>query len=257
MEKLLEAVNTLVKLTHPEKLRQLADLIKGLDSSNKTSVARRWQASSLSKKSLLDTLQAWEETSIPRQELAGIILGACSSIHSDTSNGKVELVWTGPETTIVPVRQTVSVLKEVIDKAQDSLFIVSFVITDITDIVMDLEVALERGVSLSILTESVKKKGGTLDYDPGERIAKRLPSASVYYWPADCRPNSGVGSVHAKCAVADESVAFITSANLTGHALEYNMELGTLITGGRIPVDLKNHLNALVLTKVVRSLTDV
>ncbi|WP_422449532.1 MULTISPECIES: DISARM system phospholipase D-like protein DrmC [unclassified Endozoicomonas] len=253
MEKLLEAVNNLVKSTHPDKLRQLAMLIKDAEPPiNQTAFANSWKASSLSRGKLLCTLQEWDESCISKYELAGMILGACSSAHSGNSNGSVELVWTGPDTTIVPVRQTSAVLHEVIDKAQHSLFIVSFVITDIKATATALEAAINRGVKLSILTESSKERGGSLDYDPGENIANRLPLASVYYWPEENRPDGGIGSVHAKCAVADDSLAFITSANLTGYALEHNMEMGALITGGRVPGNLKNHLDALILTNIVK-----
>ena len=34
----------------------------------------------------------------------------------------------------------------------------------------------------------------------------------------------GRGSPHAKAIVADEAVALVTSANLTGHALAHNIE---------------------------------
>ncbi len=37
--------------------------------------------------------------------------------------------------------------------------------------------------------------------------------------------------IRAKVAVADDEVCFITSANLTGHAMEQNMEVGVLISG--------------------------
>ena len=58
-------------------------------------------------------------------------------------------------------------------------------------------------------------------------------------------------AVHAKCAVADSKLAFITSANLTTAAMERNMELGMLIRGGSVPQQLRQHLAALVNTKVV------
>jgi hypothetical protein len=51
--------------------------------------------------------------------------------------------------------------------------------------------------------------------------------------------------------VADGDVCFITSANLTGHAMEQNMEAGVLLTGGQIPKLLLEHLQALVDTKTV------
>ena len=59
------------------------------------------------------------------------------------------------------------------------------------------------------------------------------------------------GRVHAKVDVADGSSCFITSANLTGHAMEKNMEAGVLTSGGHIPGLLNKHLRALVDTKVI------
>jgi phosphatidylserine/phosphatidylglycerophosphate/cardiolipin synthase-like enzyme len=35
--------------------------------------------------------------------------------------------------------------------------------------------------------------------------------------------------LHAKAIVADDAVALVTSANLTGHALAHNIELGLLV----------------------------
>jgi phosphatidylserine/phosphatidylglycerophosphate/cardiolipin synthase-like enzyme len=46
-------------------------------------------------------------------------------------------------------------------------------------------------------------------------------------------------------------VCFITSANLTGHAMEQNMEAGLLISGGHIPQTLEEHLRALVSMRIV------
>jgi phosphatidylserine/phosphatidylglycerophosphate/cardiolipin synthase-like enzyme len=60
------------------------------------------------------------------------------------------------------------------------------------------------------------------------------------------------GRVHAKVAVADGSTAFLTSANLTGHALEKNMEAGILINGGHVPANLQSHLRSLIETRVIR-----
>jgi phosphatidylserine/phosphatidylglycerophosphate/cardiolipin synthase-like enzyme len=38
-----------------------------------------------------------------------------------------------------------------------------------------------------------------------------------------------------QAAAADDHTALVTSANLTGHALTQNMELGFLVRGGSIP----------------------
>ena len=52
--------------------------------------------------------------------------------------------------------------------------------------------------------------------------------------------------MHAKAAIADEQVAFVTSANLTGSAIEANMELGLLVRGGSVPRRLERHFRALM-----------
>jgi len=57
--------------------------------------------------------------------------------------------------------------------------------------------------------------------------------------------------VHAKIALADDTVAFITSANFTGHAMEKNFEAGVLSNGGSIPRDLWRHLHGLIDTNVI------
>jgi len=62
---------------------------------------------------------------------------------------------------------------------------------------------------------------------------------------------SATGAVHAKCAVSDGKLAFITSANLSTAAMERNMELGVLVRGGHLPDELHRHLNALVATETV------
>ena len=46
-------------------------------------------------------------------------------------------------------------------------------------------------------------------------------------------------------------MALITSANLTGKAMEDNMEIGTLIKGGNLPEQLSKHLAALVDEKII------
>lgn len=40
-----------------------------------------------------------------------------------------------------------------------------------------------------------------------------------------------LSTLHAKCAVADDTLALISSANLTGHALQLNIEAGVLLRG--------------------------
>ena len=76
------------------------------------------------------------------------------------------------------------------------------------------------------------------------KMKAALPASRVYSWVQKAAEFAG-GSVHAKIAVADEDFCFISSANLTGNAMEKNMEAGVLIRGGAIPTNLHKHLEAL------------
>lgn len=77
-----------------------------------------------------------------------------------------------------------------------------------------------------------------------------VPSAKLYAWRERSAPFAD-GRVHAKVAVADDDLCFITSASLTGHAMEQNMVAGVLLSGGQIPRLLHDHLQALVDTNTV------
>ena len=140
---------------------------------------------------------------------------------------------------------------QVIDAAKHTLFITSFVTYDIPRIVKALNCAADGGVSVSILLELSQSHGGKVSIDGIGKMRMAVPRAQLYVWSAQTAPFVG-GSVHAKVAVADNRVCFITSANLTGYAMERNMEAGVMMTGGDIPVSLSAHLQALVDERVIQ-----
>ncbi len=136
-------------------------------------------------------------------------------------------------------------------RAKSQLFIVSFVAYDVPSVITAMNSAIERGVETRILVEASVTQGGSLLVDPVATMRNCVASALLYSWTDRPHPFTN-GRVHAKVAVADASIAFLTSANLTGHALEKNMEAGILIEGGSVPANLRSHLHALVDMKVIR-----
>jgi phosphatidylserine/phosphatidylglycerophosphate/cardiolipin synthase-like enzyme len=89
-----------------------------------------------------------------------------------------------------------------------------------------------------------------MSFDGIGKMRTLVPTAKLYAW-RERAVQFADGRVHAKVAVADGEVCFITSANLTGRAMEQNMEAGLLLSGGQIPKLLHDHLQALVDTKTV------
>ena len=93
-----------------------------------------------------------------------------------------------------------------------------------------------------------------LTVDSIAMLRESIPRAQIYEWDKTAAGAAHTASVHAKCAVADGTVAFVTSANVSDAAMERNMELGVLLRGGQLPGQLDRHLAALVTTKNLREL---
>ncbi len=190
-------------------------------------------------------LAAWAQVRTSGDEVAGMLLGASEARLRVERELSVELVWTGPTTRFVPTRRTDQVLLDLIAGAQADLFLVSFVAYDVRNVVTAMNAAASRGVRLRVLLEASTSHGGTLNVDPAATMRASVPAVELFTWRD--RPEPFVdGKVHAKVAVVDGVRAFITSANLTGHALEKNMEAGVLINGGPVPKTLSDHLQALI-----------
>ena len=251
METILNAVDELVALVSPNRITALADRVQNLETADGNARLRQLVTTPLARAALERLVAAWQQAGISGEVLAGILIGASFARERAQNESKVELVWTGPTTPFVATRRTEQVLLDLIDHAQNDLFLVSFVVYDVAAVVDALNAAATRGVEIKILLETSTSHGGSLSIDPIATMQRCVPSAVLYIWVERGAPFDD-GKVHAKVAVADGKVAFLTSANLTGHALEKNMEAGTVISGGTVPSGLRKHLEALVETRVIR-----
>jgi len=250
MERLLETVTAVVCLVSPEKVRALAGAIRKIKGA-KANIALSDVVGTATAKAVVERLvDAWRATSVGSGELASMLLAASHAFENVSKHQSTELVWTGPTTPFVSARRTEQALLQVIGAAKQILFVTSFVAYDVSTIVKALNDASERGVSISMLLESSQDHGGSISFDVIGKMRTLVPAAKLYAWRERTTPFAD-GRVHAKVAVADGDVCFITSANLTGHAMEQNMEAGVLLTGGQIPKLLHDHLQALVDTKTV------
>lgn len=250
MEKLLDAVAAIVCLVSPEKVQAIAVRIRRTDAINAASTLSGVVSTPVAAGLVDQLIDAWRGTSVGAEELASMLLAACHVFTKATNQQSTELVWTGPTTPFVSARRTEQALLQVINAAEQTLFITSFVAYDVAGIVKALNAASDRGVIISMLLESSVEHGGSIGIDAIGKMRVLVPAARLYAWQ-DKSGSFSDGKVHAKVAVADTSICFITSANLTGFAMEKNMEAGVLITGGRLSRLLFDHLQSLVETQVV------
>jgi phosphatidylserine/phosphatidylglycerophosphate/cardiolipin synthase-like enzyme len=183
--------------------------------------------------------------------VAGMLAGANHAYNLARQDQSVELVWTGPSSELVATRKTEQALIEVISRAQHELFLVSFVVYKANSVVEALRKASDRGVAVSILLEPGEQHGGQVSVDSMRMIRESVQDAQIYTWSRKEGPFVG-GKVHAKLAIADNWICFISSANLTGHAMEKNMEAGVLIRRGDLPDRLSKHIKALITIGVIQ-----
>ncbi len=195
-------------------------------------------------------------SNVTPENLAWALRGAAHTDEYYRDRQSAELVWTGPQGELSEFRRTDQALLELINGAVKTLLIATFAAYKIPNIAAAICRAAERGVTISIILESKESSAGRTAFEElkglGENVAART---SVYVWPVHTRPRdeSGhCGALHVKCAVADESVALISSANLTGHAFNLNMELGVLVRGGAMPLQIAEHLRRLIDRGILR-----
>jgi phosphatidylserine/phosphatidylglycerophosphate/cardiolipin synthase-like enzyme len=250
MKKLLEAIIVLVRLVPPEKMEALAYRVRTAGVLRASSILKEVVGTPPAAEAIDYIVTEWKAGSVAADELAGMLLASSHAWATAHSGQASELVWTGPTTPFVSTRHTEQVLLQVINSAENALFITSFVAYEIPSLIKALVTATDRGVKVSMLIESSANHGGSISTDAIGRMKQLVPAADVYAWLNKSELFTGA-RVHAKVAVADSEICFITSANLTGFAMEKNMEAGVLISGGNIPFLLADHLTALVRTNII------
>jgi phosphatidylserine/phosphatidylglycerophosphate/cardiolipin synthase-like enzyme len=184
---------------------------------------------------VLDMLTVWQQQApdVLPVDVALMLRTAAATARSVREAQTIELVWTGPLVAGPAMRRIDQALLQVINAAQQSLLIVSFAVYKISAIAAAIVRAAERGVTIRICVEAPEPSGQKMAHDTikalGTGVAQR---AAIYVWPSDKRPtddNGKAGVLHAKCAVADSRLLFLSSANLTDNAMTLNMELGVLV----------------------------
>jgi phosphatidylserine/phosphatidylglycerophosphate/cardiolipin synthase-like enzyme len=124
----------------------------------------------------------------------------------------------------------------------------SFASYGVDDLAKALSKAVDRGVKVSLILETHDDSGGNLTFDAAKAFSLLIGRANFYRWPVEAREAFFAGSarLHAKCILADRSIALITSANLTGAGINDNIELGVLIEAGPLPAKLHDHFDLLI-----------
>jgi cardiolipin synthase A/B len=249
---LAEAAADAVCCLPPALAAALAAALDGQDEGTPAARARVRDAvpTPAYRQAVLPLLTAWAQApALPGATLALAVRAATGAATAVRAEQTLDIVWTGPVTDEVPVRRTRQVLLDVIDGAVRRLLLVSFAAHRVPVVVDALARAVARGVHTDLVLETTRESAGRLTSDAAAAFADLGDAVGFYAWPATARSAHTQGApavLHAKAAMADGDTALVTSANLTGSAIEANMELGLLVRGGPIPRRLHRHFERLI-----------
>lgn len=194
---------------------------------------------------------AWAASpATPGTALAMGLAAAARASVAERVDHDDELVVTGPSSWQVPIRETSTVVRKVIEEATGTLLLITYASYRVPWLIEALDAAHGRGVHVRMLLESAP------GIDAAEAFTDLAGKVGLLEWPVAHRPLIGArpAAMHAKAVIADRKVAFVTSANLTGNAMDHNLEVGILVRGGTLPEKLHRHFDQLEADGVLRAL---
>jgi phosphatidylserine/phosphatidylglycerophosphate/cardiolipin synthase-like enzyme len=172
------------------------------------------------------------------------LTGIAAGYAQRAAEATVETVWSGPGSHHVPVRATAAVLADVVREAQRELLMMTYSARPYQPLTSALQLAVSRGVAVSIVVETLQGAGSALGGDEPYQAFAGIRGVDLWHWPSSRRSEPGA-KMHAKLAVADRHVLFVSSANLTQSGVAKNIEAGLLVRGGTAPLRAAEHVDAL------------
>ena len=254
MTKLLAQIHSVVSFLPPSLLENIVEILL-FEASKLDPTLQNRILSQISipkfRRSVSDLLDLWvrENPDLNSTSLATALMSSAYSVQQSRQEVDVELVWTGPEVSKIPLRRTDRVLLQLIQEAEAEITLISFAVYKIPEITQVLIEALNRGVQIRLIAEN-PEVANKIPFGIKKALGKEIiEQVEVFIWPKHKRPvdsEGRYGSLHIKCAIADSHKLFVTSANLTQYAFTLNMEMGVLIQSHRLANQIKKQIEELI-----------
>ena len=176
-------------------------------------------------------------------ELLNIIIHVYNLKHTE----KVDLVATLPSHYKTQALPTISVISDLIDSAKTLIMITGYSISDYAeDLLMKIIEKSRSGIMVKIFVNK---------FDPTDSpIINKLDMYKGRYLEIYkyVEQEDDMAALHAKTISVDDSKSLITSANLSFHGLEKNIELGCLIDSSDYAKKLHSLFSDLIETRKVK-----
>lgn len=182
--------------------------------------------------------------SCSEQELLGIF-DLCVKIYSKTHSEKTELVITAPKSLRLKSKRIENAVSELFESASTSIILTGYSISEYVNYFLDLIVdKSQKGIYIKLFINDLEKQKDQLD----RILAYRSQYLQIFdYVKSD---DDKMAALHAKIISIDGKKTLISSANLSYHGMQGNIEMGLLCESKEKAEQIQSLMNELIRMKV-------
>lgn len=167
------------------------------------------------------------------------ILGAMAMSDSD----KVSLVVTAPPSFAINARTTMNVVESMINRADRKILITGYSLSSyFSELVDTIIQKSQQGIFVKFFVNDIDKQPG---FD--KILIYKGRFLKIYNY---CQEDDKMAALHAKVISVDQKQTLITSANLSYHGQQGNIELGTLIDSKQVAKQIDDIFTKMIFSKV-------
>lgn len=183
-------------------------------------------------------------TNCSEEEITDII-SLCMKMYSSKKIEHAELVLTAPDSFRVKVLRTKDTMRNMIENTKKSLTITGYSISDYFAEMLDVIIKKsQQGVYVRIYVNDIEKQKEALD----RLMSYRSRFLQIYEYQK--QEDDKMVALHAKLIVSDVKKSLVSSANLSYHGMQGNIEMGFLIESHDKAKQIEEVMKEMVRMKV-------
>lgn len=178
------------------------------------------------------------------EEIADII-NLCMQLYAAKRTEQADLVLTAPDSFRVKALRTKETLQKLIEETEKSLIITGYSVSDYFADMLDMIIRKsQQGVYVRLYVNDMEKQKAVLE----RLMAYKSRFLQVYEYQK--QEEDKMAALHAKMIVSDVQKSLVSSANLSYHGMQGNVEMGILIDSQEKAKQIEEVMKEMVRMKV-------
>ena len=177
------------------------------------------------------------------------VMGLCVSVYNAKETERAELAITAPISFKLKARKIHEVVENMLRDSQRSITLTGYSVSDYFAEMIDLIISKsQQGVYVRVYLN---------DYEKHKNNLKRLMDLRTRYlrvFDYQKQDEDAMAALHAKTIVVDEKELLVSSANLSYHGMQGNVEMGIRLASPDKARQIENLLKEMIRMKVFKEL---